>query len=172
MGVYSIFVKPLVFVWMLCFISISCSFNKDVEQNVWDYSLIKGTWQGELCYTQLFSARVHSPLIEDSITKIVDSVYVIKNVTVDFGKEKAHFYGVKNSVSSVYHYTLNDGVLLFDIPSSQQKPRGKDALIVFGTPNAPEGAIDKLDGDSLIFTINVYKNGQFINNRLKLKRRT
>jgi len=157
-------------IFFLC----TCSFkeqDKQLEQETWNYALLKGTWQGEMSCTHMFESKMFSPMIEDSVTKIVDSVYVIKNVIVDFGKEKAHFYGVKNNVASSYHYTLEEGTLLFETPPPQNSSSGEETLVVFVSSGEPEGAIDKLDEDSLIMKINVFKKDQMITNRFKLKRR-
>lgn len=124
---------------------------------------IEGTWQGEVWYTRSVEKKEFSELLKDSLTVLADSLYHMKDVTVDVGKQQVQFFGVKGIMPSRYQgYHWEEGKVLFERePASEEAATGG---------RVPEGTIYKINRDSLVMNIRVYDT-HHIDYLLKLKRK-
>ncbi len=98
----------LLVISLVLFICLGCLPKKRNKEE-----LIKGTWKGEVRYIKGIEIREFSPLTQDSTTRLIDSTFTIKDITVDFGKDKAMFFGAQDIIRSGYTYGWEEGGLYF-----------------------------------------------------------
>lgn len=139
-----------------------------------DTALIKGTWEGTLDSTAIIEYKVYAPAIEDSLTRLTDSVYTIHGVMLNFGIDEVKFYGMRSVLASPYLY-LWDGsdTILFQkkAPANELLKDESGEILMDAILRRSFGEIVKLNSDSLVMKLYVY-NKDWKEYLLKLKRRT
>lgn len=160
------FELPLL-VCVTCFLCISCSSKN--KNNKPDKGAVQGTWKGTAGYKLISEYKVYTPLLEDSLTKLRDSMIVMPDVVLDVAKEELRFYGLKDLSSVVYkhHWEEDQLILQRGIPVERSIQSTSLPLEVFSNP--PSTHILKLDADSLVMQLAVY-TGSWNDYLLKLKR--
>ncbi|WP_018343424.1 hypothetical protein [Cytophaga aurantiaca] len=137
-----------------------------------DRSPIQGTWVGSLDSTSIIEYKVYAPAIEDSLTRLKDSVYTMQNVLVDIGKEEVQFMGMRSVIFAphLYQWEGRDTILFQRKKVDNEAITNASGAIVIVAEPMSYATIVKRNKDSLIMQLNVYNHNwkQYL---LKLKRK-
>lgn len=160
----------IVLVLAVFVISSSCSFNK--EQQL-DKDLLQGTWRGTLTYKQLNEVKTYAPMLEDSLTTLVDTMIVIPDVGIDIAKTETRFWNIDPFSSSVFLYEWDKNKLTFQKKKMNKRIPDTASSIstyVLEYSEPPYAIVQKLDNDSLVLQLAIYSDSwnEYL---LKLKRK-